>query len=115
MMNSIIPIGGAQQLYGPMSVGSKAAGNIGAFNNVGGADLKGSAIPFKTMFQDALSQVETLEAVKAADTYNLSIGNLDNLAEMMVNTERAQTAFQLMVQMRNKVLDAYSEIMRMNV
>jgi flagellar hook-basal body complex protein FliE len=40
---------------------------------------------------------------------------MDDVATMMINSERATTAFQLMVQMRNNVLEGYQEIMRMNV
>lgn len=93
----------------PIMAGGKLAGNIGS------AGLSNDGIPFATMFQEAAANVENLDAIKSNDSYNLAIGDLDDVAEMMANSERAQVAFQLMVQMRNKVLDSYSELMRINV
>lgn len=98
-----------QNVYNPLTVGGKLAGNIGKI-----AETNDSS-PFVTLFQDAVINMENLDAIKSNDSYNLSIGDVDNIAEMMIHSERAQVAFQLMVQMRNKILDSYSEIMRMNV
>lgn len=98
-----------QNVYSPLMAGGKLAGNIGKIV------ATGNGTPFASIFQDAVANVENLDAIKSNDSYNLSIGNIDNIAEMMVNSERAQVSFQFMMQMRNKLLDSYSEIMRMNV
>ena len=107
----LIPGAGIQNVYSPIVVGGKVAGNMGVAGTAGAS----AGSPFKSMFEDALQNVAALDEVKSADSYNLAIGDMDDLAAMMTNSERAQTAFQLMGQMRNKVLDSYSEIMRLNV
>jgi len=49
---------------------------------------------------------------KATD---LALGKTENLHESMVATEKAETAFKLMVQFRTKAIEAYNEILRMQV
>lgn len=70
---------------------------------------------FKKIFQDLITNVEQTEAVTKMDSYNLSIGNMDDLHTMMINASKADIALQTMVQLRNKVLDAYTEVMRTNL
>ncbi len=45
----------------------------------------------------------------------LVLGESDNLHQVMITLEKAKTSFELMVQVRNKLLDAYQDIMRMSV
>ena len=42
-------------------------------------------------------------------------GKIDNVADVMVAQEKASIALQYTVQLRNKLLDAYNEIMRIQV
>ena len=76
---------------------------------------KASGLGFKEMFQDVVLNVKETEEATKIDAYNLSIGNMDDLHTMMINAAKAEIALQTMVQIRNKVLDAYSEIMRINI
>lgn len=70
---------------------------------------------FKTVFNSLIDNVEATEATAEEDLYKLSIGQVDDLHTMMINSARAEIALQTMVQLRNKVLDAYTEIMRINL
>lgn len=70
---------------------------------------------FKEIFQDAIKNVEETEAVTQMDAYNLSIGNMDDMHNMIINAAKADVALQTMVQLRNKLLDAYSEVMKTNL
>jgi flagellar hook-basal body complex protein FliE len=76
---------------------------------------EGSVRDFKTVFNSLIDNVETTEAIAEEDSYKLSIGQVDDLHTMMINSARAEIALQTMVQLRNKVLDAYTEIMRINL
>jgi flagellar hook-basal body complex protein FliE len=62
-----------------------------------------------------VQNVEATEAVTQEDAYNLSIGNMDDMHTLMINAAKADVALQTMVQLRNKFLEAYSEIMRTNL
>lgn len=67
---------------------------------------------FKEVFQDVINNVEKTEAATKMDAYKLSIGEMDDMHTMIINAAKADVALQTMVQLRNKFLDAYSEIMR---
>jgi len=45
----------------------------------------------------------------------LATGQVDNLHQIMISLEEAKLSFQLLVQVRNKLLDAYQDILRMQV
>lgn len=76
----------------------------------GGAD--GS---FAGLLQEAVAQTSRLqhEADTLAD--QVARGQSGDLAATMIAIEKAQISFQLMLQVRNKVVEAYQEIMRMPV
>ena len=56
------------------------------------------------------SQVEADHAIR-----ELVAGRSKNLHETLLAVERADTSLKLMMQVRNKILDAYREIIRMQV
>jgi flagellar hook-basal body complex protein FliE len=60
---------------------------------------------------DSVAQQE--EAVKRT-TEQFILGNVD-VSELMIVSEQAKLSLQLTVQIRNKVIEAYQEIMRMQV
>jgi flagellar hook-basal body complex protein FliE len=75
----------------------------------------GSATPFRSMLEDALQNLNEANQVKHQDSLLLATGDVDDIAAVGINAEKAEVAMQLLVQMRNKLLDAYQEIMRINV
>lgn len=70
---------------------------------------------FKDMFTDAVGNLEELNEIKSQDTVALTLGNIDDIGAMQVNSQKAEVALQLLVQTRNKVVESYQEIMRINV
>ncbi len=72
-------------------------------------------VSFADMLKDAVGKVNTMQ--KTADTKmeQLATGQTDNIQDVMVSTEKADIAMRLMVNIRNKVIDAYQEIMKMQV
>ncbi len=57
------------------------------------------------------------EAQKTADVkmQELATGKNHNIPEVMIAAEKADISMKLMVQVRNKIIDAYHEIMKMQV
>jgi len=45
----------------------------------------------------------------------LARGETDNLHQVMISLEQTRMTFDLLLQVRNKVMDAYQEVMRMQV
>ena len=82
-------------------------------NNI--TDNKSDNFSFKTIFGDALNNYIGAENQVDQDIYKLSIGETDDLHNLMINTKKAEMSLDLFLQLRNKALDAYNEVMRMGV
>ena len=70
---------------------------------------------FFAQLQARVSEVN--ESAKTADkmTTAVATGKSENLHEAMLATSTAELTFNLMVQVRNRALEAYQEVMRMPV
>ncbi len=73
----------------------------------------------KSGFSDILNN--TIDQVNQADLkgdkaiQELNTGAAKNLHEVMIAVEEADISIRMLVQMRNKALEAYNEIMRMQI
>jgi flagellar hook-basal body complex protein FliE len=70
---------------------------------------------FADTLKDAVGQVNTLQKEADVKAQQLATGQTTNIPDVMMAAEKADIAMRLMVQVRNKVIDAYSEIMKMQV
>ncbi len=70
---------------------------------------------FKETLADTLSEVNRLQAQADSTIQQLVSGELKDVSQAMVAVEKADIAFQTMMTVRNKVMTAYEEIMRMQV
>jgi flagellar hook-basal body complex protein FliE len=70
---------------------------------------------FLDHLKDNISEVNEMQ--KTADTMaiDLASGKSQNIHETMLAATQAELSFNLMVQVRNKILEAYQEVMRMQV
>jgi flagellar hook-basal body complex protein FliE len=78
-------------------------------------DGKTSAADFKEVLNGYINDVNKmqLDADKAIE--NLVSGEIDDVSKVITAVEEANVAFQMMMQIRNKLTEAYQEIMRMQV
>lgn len=70
---------------------------------------------FADTLKGAIGTVDQLQKESDKAIQNLATGRTDNVADVMIATEKADIALKLMVQVRNKIIDAYQEIMKMQV
>lgn len=70
---------------------------------------------FSEILKDSVDQVNTYQHQSDAAIGELVAGRSKNIHETLLTIERADTSLKLMMQVRNKILDAYKEIMRMQV
>ncbi len=70
---------------------------------------------FKEMFYDAIDNVSDLQRNADDLMTKLAIGETQDLHQVMIAVEEVNLALQLTLQIRNKMLEAYQEIMRMQV
>lgn len=70
---------------------------------------------FKEVLTESISEVQRLQT-EADDTIRkLVAGEIKDVTQAMVAVERADVSFQTMMAVRNKMVQAYEEIMRMQV
>lgn len=76
---------------------------------------KGNKNNFSSFLIEAMDGVN--ESQKISDDFKkkLSIGELDNLHELTIASEKADVALQITLGIRNKIVDAYKEIMRTQI
>lgn len=70
---------------------------------------------FEDMLKDSIDDIKQLHTEDEKNTELLAIGKADNLHKIMIDAEKADIALQLMLQTRNKAIEAYQEIMRMQI
>lgn len=70
---------------------------------------------FANILSEAFSTTNTTDHIDKAHTMELLFGESDDLSGMLVDMQKAELALQLTLQIRNKILDAYNEVMRMSV
>lgn len=70
---------------------------------------------FASVFQSAIRNVVETDAANTEAQYLLATGQLDNPAAALIASTKYQVAADMLIQMRNKALDAYSELIRMNI
>jgi flagellar hook-basal body complex protein FliE len=87
--------------------------------SVGSASSSGSTQPAGADFGSALKQavgaLHDLGSQADAASLSLAKGDPIDIHEVMLANERASLGFSMAVQVRNKLVDAYSEVMRMSV
>ncbi|HLS88179.1 MAG TPA: flagellar hook-basal body complex protein FliE [Sphingobacteriaceae bacterium] len=110
-------------IYGPGSVDAAAAGGVpamggrigGQIRNDDGPKAHEAAQTFGQALKAALAQVNAGQQEADRLAVRLATGEDTDIAAVMIAAERAQLTFQLAVEVRNKVLESYQEIMRMQV
>ena len=78
-------------------------------------DKTESDATFFDIFESLVNNVKETDAQVQQDSIDLMLGDVDDLAQIQVNLEKAATAVDLLVTVKNKAVDAYNEIMRMTV
>jgi flagellar hook-basal body complex protein FliE len=74
-----------------------------------------SAAGFGELFNQGLSQVNEQLLASQVDLQNLATGEVQNLHQVMIRLEESRLNFQLMMQVRGRLLEAYQDIMKMQV
>ena len=70
---------------------------------------------FGEFLSDSLSKVNQMQLEANDAVEKLASGESQNLHETMLKVEEAEIAFKSMNQIRNKVIEAYKEIMKMQI
>lgn len=95
----------ASRLLQPTQLGTAGATGTSAANGK----------EFKQLLMDSLQQVNQLQQEADAKVENLVTGKSDNVVEVFSAVRKADVAFSLLMEIRNKMLDAYQEVQQMRI
>ena len=70
---------------------------------------------FMDTLKDSIKRVGELEKEADKEMEKLAKMETDDISSTMIAIEKADLTFQLMMQVRNKIISAYEELMRMQV
>ncbi len=104
-----------QDLYDSARLG-KTAG-INPAEGIAGLRLSEPAAKssFGNILEHAVAEVDGKMKGAAAEQTKVLTGETNNLHQAMIAMQEASTAFSLMVEVRNKLVESYQEVMRMQV
>ena len=74
----------------------------------------GSSV-FRSIFEDAVNDVKTTQQDLEDKQYLLATGQIDDAHTVPIAAAQAQLSIDLLVQLRNKAIDAYNELMRISL
>jgi flagellar hook-basal body complex protein FliE len=80
--------------------------------SVGAAQSSGS---FQNLLTNFVGEVNDKQVAASDSVAGLLSGKNVSLHQAMISMEEASVSFQMMVEVRNKLLDSYQELMRMQV
>ncbi|HEY1107220.1 MAG TPA: flagellar hook-basal body complex protein FliE [Opitutaceae bacterium] len=83
-----------------------------------GAIAPGQTTPahgFGGVLDGLVSTVDAKQDAAVSATRNVLLGNTDQLHQSVIAMQEASVAFTMMVETRNKLVEAYQELMRMQV
>lgn len=70
---------------------------------------------FQALLKENINKVNNLQLESNQLTEDFALGKTDNIHQVMIAGEKAETSMQLTLAVQNKVIDAYKEIMRLQV
>ena len=76
---------------------------------------KSGSTSFAETFNGFLHDVNDLQIDAGEHVDKLLTGEIKDVHDVMVAVQKAGTSFELMMEIRNKMIDAYREVMRMQV
>jgi len=70
---------------------------------------------FSDMLKGSVDKVNTMQNEADQAVQDLLVGKDQNIHQVMIAVEKANLSLQMMMQVRNKIMSAYEEIMRTQV
>ena len=78
-------------------------------------DTEASSDSFGNILNEALKTAAQADRADKESSLGLLMGQSDDLSGLLLDAQKAELSLSLALQIRNKVIEAYNEIMRMQV
>jgi flagellar hook-basal body complex protein FliE len=75
----------------------------------------GSGVDFGAVLKAEMSKVNELQASAQVAAEDFAAGRRDDLESVLFATRKADIAFKMLLQIRNKVLEAYEEVKQLRI
>ena len=100
-----------------MGIGSiKSLGSIDPRAAYGGVNsIQDTRASFAEQLKNAVAEVGDLQTRREDMVERMVTGEVAEVHDVMIAAKESQLAFELLLEIRNKLLEAYQEIMRMQV
>lgn len=72
-------------------------------------------VTFGAVLKNAIMDINKLQTDADKSIAKVQLEDVGSIHDAMIALEKAGISFQVMMQVRNKILDAYQEVMRMQV
>jgi len=95
-------------------VGNTGLGGIGGLDNLN-SNKKKMNVDFSKILSKAVEQVNELQHEASKMQEDFAAGKIDNVHEVLIAAEKADISLRLTTEIRNKIVEAYKEIMRMQI
>lgn len=76
---------------------------------------KNSGAGFQQLLSQAVGELEQAGVAAAQNNTALALGNVNDLAQVQIDAMKAQTLLQTTVQLTSRMVNAYKEIMQMQI
>ncbi len=94
-------------------IGGIGAGGLG--KAAGTPASPDSITPFKDMLENSIQRVNEMQQAAEKAKIDLATGGTENTSEALAQIRKAELAFQQLIEIRNKLVDSYQELMRMQI
>lgn len=98
----------AEQLAAVLPAANGAAGSAPAAGQA-------ASVSFGELVSQGLGKVNDQLLATQSDLQALATGEAQNLHEVMIRMEESRVSFQLLMQVRGRLLEAYQDVMKMQV
>ncbi len=98
----------------PMTALSAVEKNKNTFFNNATPKVDGSSV-FRDIFFNAIDEVRRTDQDYSEKEYLFATGQLEDPHALTIASTKAQTSVDFLVTLRNRALDTYNELMRMNI
>lgn len=75
----------------------------------------GQAVPFSQLMGQLMQEADKPQHVVANSIDQLMTGDVDQIHDLAINMAQADIAFRLVMEVRDKLISAYQDVMRMQV
>ena len=109
------PIAGIQPPVRPTSPFESVGSPLDLVDNKSGADKAGGIDDFAGLLTQQIKNVNTMQTDANDMVHTMLTGGEVNEAEVLTAVQKADMAFRMLLQVRNKLIEAYREVQQIQI